>query len=251
MRADHLLEELEIATRVLPNSTAKQFVVTRSETGVRLIFMPDRMPLQVSAALGDCIHNLRSAFDYIAVALTAPPIGTGNPTGAYFPTGKDRLGYEAARAKRMKGAPDSALRIVDALEPWTGGRNLVRELHDLDIMDKHRLLVPAIAEMHVRSMKAEFKGTPIEITGDHVQSVADGQNFNIEIPCPGIADISEFKLETGLKADFSIKFDRDHPCAGELVLPTLKRMRAVASRLVEDCEVEFPGFVSSRRIRRG
>ncbi|KCZ53212.1 hypothetical protein HY29_17510 [Hyphomonas beringensis] len=249
MRADHLLEELEIAIRVLPQSIGKQFLIGLSGETVHITFLPDQMPLQLSAALGDCVHNIRSAFDHVAVALTAPPIGTGNPNYSGMPTGKDQNAYEGERAKKMKGAPPSALAIIDALEPWRGGRNLVRELHELDIMDKHRLLVPAIAEMHIRSMGAEIRGRPITITGNDVRSVADGQNFVIEIPCPGIKSHTEFKLTNSLKADFSIKFDRDHPCAGELVLPALKRMRATASELLEKCETAFPGVVSWRVMR--
>lgn len=250
MRADHLLEELEIATRVLPKSTGKQFLVTRSQDAVRLIFMPDRMPLQISAALGDCIHNLRSVFDHVAVALTAPPIGSGNPMSAAFPTGKDRQSYETECGRKMKGAPPKALSLIEALEPWRTGHHLVRELHELDVMDKHRLLVPAISEMHIRSMGAKFKGQPIEITSTDVKSVDEGRNFIIDVSCPGITDHSEFKLTSSLNADFSIRFDRDHPCAGELVIPTLRRMRDVAANLVKECEEAFPGFVSWRSMRR-
>ena len=249
LRADHLLEELEIAIRVLPQTIGKQFLIGTSDETVNITFLSDRMPLQLSAALGDCVHNIRCVFDHVAVALAAPPIGTGNPNKSSMPTGKSKNAYEGERAKKMKGAPPSALAIVDALEPWRGGCNLVRELHELDIMDKHRLLVPAIAEMHIRSMGAEVRGAPITIPGKDVRSIADGRNFVIEIPCPGIKSHTEFKLTNSLKADFSIKFDRDHPCAGELVLPTLKRIRATASDLVEKCETAFPGVVSWRAMR--
>ena len=250
MRADHLLEELEIAIRVLPNSMGKQFLVGLSGEAVTLTFLPDKMPLQMSAALGDCVHNLRSALDHVAVAVTAPPIGQGNSGKAYFPTGSDRVAYEGERDRKLMGAPDEALRIIDALKPWTGGGNLLRELHELDVRDKHKLLLPAIAEMHIRSMDVEFSGVRRTITGNDVRSVADGKNFIIEIPCPGIANAAEFKLTKSLKADFSIKFDSDQPCAGQLVLPTLQKMRDVAANLVKECEAAFPGYVSWRLAKR-
>lgn len=246
MRADHCLEELENAIRVLPNSMGKQFLIGMSDETVNLTYLPDKMPLQLSAAIGDCIHNLRSAFDHVSVALTAAPIGGGDPIKASFPTGQAENAYKRARDQKMKGAPEKALQIVDALMPWKGGPNLIRELHELDVLDKHRLLVPAVAEMRIRSMGAEFKGMPITITDKDVRSVSDGKNFVINIHCPGITQASEFKLKHSLKAEFSIKFDRDHPCAGELVLPTLRNMRKIAHSLVRECEAAFPGFVSWR-----
>ena len=55
LRADHLLEELEIAIRVLPQTIGKQFLIGTSDETVNITFLSDRMPLQLSAALGDCV----------------------------------------------------------------------------------------------------------------------------------------------------------------------------------------------------
>jgi hypothetical protein len=44
----------------------------------------------------------------------------------------------------MKGAGTDALRIVEEWEPYNGGKHSIRALHDLDILDKHRLIVPQV-----------------------------------------------------------------------------------------------------------
>lgn len=249
MRAEHHLEELEIAARVLPNDMAQKFVIAVKDDTIRLTFLPERMPLQLSAALGDCIHNLRSAFDHVAVAMTAPPIGSGDPDKASLPTGADKEDYKRNRRDKMRGAPGRALDIIDALEPWGGGKHLLRELHDLDVRDKHKLLVPAIAEMKIRSLQAEYRGSPIEITGKDIRSVADGQNFIAEVKRPGAASADDFRFTGPLTADFEIKFGRNHPCAGMLVIPTLVGMRDAAARLLDECESTFPGYVSWTNAR--
>src|SRR5690606_39093633 len=99
-----------------------------------------------------------------AVALTAPPIGTGNPRRAYLPTGQTEAAYRDARNDRMKGAHADGLMLIDGLEPWAGGKAKLRELHDLDILDKHLLLVPSIASMRITNLEVKAGDRVLRLT---------------------------------------------------------------------------------------
>lgn len=244
MRAEHHLDELMIATRVIPLTMHETFVVGTTNEVVRLIFRPKDMPLQISAAIGDCVHNLRSALDHIAVELTCPPIGQGKPKNTYFPTGINKATYESQRSQKMTNANPQGTALVDNLETWLGGKHLIRELHDLDVADKHKLLVPAWSEMTVNRLSLTVGGEELVVTQSDISSVCNGENFVAEIPCRagGNAKVTLDKLD----ANFSIKFQKGQPCEGMNVLTTLSQLLKTIASFVEQCEQSFPGSLSWR-----
>ncbi len=114
------------------------------QTGQQIHYMASvaDVPLAVSLIAGDAIHNLRSALDYLACQLVA--IGTGKLPGShvYFPIGNDAADYESRCSGQVKGARQDAIKAIDAIEPYKGGKgHQLWILHKLDIADKHRLLL--------------------------------------------------------------------------------------------------------------
>ena len=106
-RARHHLLEVESGAKQLPLKQPYQFIVPAQPKAGKhhIIWMHSHpMPSEFSAAVGDAIHNLRSAFDFMAIFLTVPPIGTGSPNKVYFPTGKDQQSFIKAMEKKMHGA---------------------------------------------------------------------------------------------------------------------------------------------------
>jgi hypothetical protein len=187
-RANRHISEIETASRELPKRRAYHFVVGKPAAGklnIQYLAEAGFLPVEFSGALGDAVHNLRSAFDHIAIAFAAPPLGTGNPKNIYFPTGADRRAFVAELGRKMKGASPDALRVIEELEPYDGGQHSLRALHELDIMDKHKLLIPAIARMRVERMSAVVAEKEIALGGADFQS--DGGNtFTATIDCPRI-----------------------------------------------------------------
>jgi hypothetical protein len=70
----------------------------------------------------DCVHNLRSALDHLAIVLVRD--GGGTP-GEYtaFPISRDRTHIETRAIQRLEGASAAAIKIVKRLKPYPGGCN--------------------------------------------------------------------------------------------------------------------------------
>jgi hypothetical protein len=66
------------------------------------------IPDDWSAIVGDCIHNLRSALDLLAVTLV---LGNGEIPTDYtsFPVGSDRTHFRTSAITRIKGASAKAI----------------------------------------------------------------------------------------------------------------------------------------------
>lgn len=103
-----------------------------------------KFPPSIPLIIGDAVHNLRTAFDYIIVAIT------GDDQMA-LPVGKTRddiisksKPYRAIQAAN----PDLATFIVDEIQPYQRGKFLLWELSELDRIDKHRLILPTINQGH-------------------------------------------------------------------------------------------------------
>jgi len=244
-RAERHLRELANAARQLPMKRGYRFLVgPRVETGkVEIVYLPTPMPLEFAAVIGDATHNIRAAFDFAAVALTIPPIGKGKPEDAYFPTGKDRNEFAYALTRKMKGAPEEALRLVEALEPYKGGRFGLRALHELDNLDKHKLLIPSVAQLRIDRLEAFFRGEPRSLSGADFRSVDDGKRFIAVVDCPGIASRDEFKIGGELEASLAIVFRKGHPFEGEPIVPALLSLVALAQGFVGECEDLFAPLV--------
>lgn len=96
--------------------------------------IPDDIPL----LLGDCVHNLRSALDYLACELVR---SSGvDPKRVYFPIYESAERYKAKSDGKTKGMPVKAKQLIDGLCPYSGGNDPLWTIHELDRIDKHRLL---------------------------------------------------------------------------------------------------------------
>jgi hypothetical protein len=101
----------------------------------------NEVPCHLSAIIGDAIHNLRASLDLLASDLVS--MAGGNTKNVYFPFGDDADGFEEMIKKRhLDQAGDDVVEMVRSLKPYKGGNELLRTIHDLDITDKHKTLIP-------------------------------------------------------------------------------------------------------------
>lgn len=95
-------------------------------------------PEELCEIAGDAFHNLRSALDHLAWQLVVAA-GSTPTSDTAFPIYDDAAKYRDHAPWRMRGMAEPAVRAIDALEPWKGGKNdALWRLHRLDIVDKHR-----------------------------------------------------------------------------------------------------------------
>lgn len=151
-------------------------------------------PDEFSCIVGDIVHNLRAALDLMAVEL----VGSAS-NKVYFPFAGSASELPAvAKLRGFEKAGREALNLVLSLRPYKGGNIPLRALHDLDIADKHRKLIP--------------------------------NNLNATTP-PIAANMVSGKiilsLDESAPASSVPVFPADWPLAGEPIIPALEGMVAL------------------------
>lgn len=143
-RAKHHIEELDGRIRAFFNDGPAPYPVIRKEepeTG-DLTFklgkcspIPDDFP----TIIGDVLQNLRTALDHLAWQLVLANNRT--PTGqTAFPIAENLEKFEAMRDRKVEGMSQDAIDKICALKPYGGGNEDLWGLHELNNVDKHRLL---------------------------------------------------------------------------------------------------------------
>jgi hypothetical protein len=95
----------------------------------------------VGAIVGDVIHNLRAALDLTATEMVRK--GGGDDKGVCFPFCESAEDLDGTIKKRnFDKAGAEAVALLQTLKPYRNGNAALRVIHDLDILDKHRALIP-------------------------------------------------------------------------------------------------------------
>ncbi len=117
---------------------------------------------ELAMRFGDAVHNLRSTLDHLARALVEATGVSFDPKNTSFPICNLAKDYKSVARARVVGLGQPCLKILDSIEPYKdGSSHQLWQLNELDIIDKHRMLV-AVATVPIgRSMtpseKAAFK----------------------------------------------------------------------------------------------
>jgi hypothetical protein len=111
------------------------------------------IPEDIPLITGDAVHNIRSALDHLAHALMVLSKRSPGPFDrVQFPIAVNSKKFETVKT-RIKGARPEAIKAIEGIEPYGGGAGeILWHLHSLDIIDKHRLLIPAASANLRQSM---------------------------------------------------------------------------------------------------
>lgn len=101
----------------------------------------DSVPNDFALIAGDAVHNLRSSLDHLAWQLVEAGGGTPN-RDTYFPICRTPQQYASAAGKQqIKAMPVEAQVALRAVQPFITFDDTLADIHDLDLIDKHRLLL--------------------------------------------------------------------------------------------------------------
>jgi hypothetical protein len=130
-------------------------------------------PLRIAVIAGEIVHQLRSAFDHVVWALANKSAVPDNER-VQFPVCDSPEKFEkAVRGGIIKGVSRTDRILIEALQPYRESdpaNSILRIIHDLDIADKHRLLVVVT--------HALFLGNTLVVTKNNCTDRA----FGIELP---------------------------------------------------------------------
>ena len=135
------------------------FSEDNSQTAERTFFLRvvREIPIQYSALIGDICQNLCGALDHLAWHLVQSSSITpkSSENQIYFPIFESSREYEAGKMRKIQGMTQAAIKAIDDIQPYYrpdvtpgigNGANLFW-LHEINRLDKHRLLIPAWVSM--------------------------------------------------------------------------------------------------------
>lgn len=193
------------------------------ECSVRLTFVPP--PIEWSLAAGDALHNMRSALDCLAFALSVKHSGSmteAEERRVFFPICNTAGEFERllADGRGVHRASDRAKAHVESVQPyratpWNFG-NPLPYLRDLNNIDKHRHLVAT----HVRVASAQFSlGTARGAALGVPLSIASGIYRNgavvAQVAIPAGVDTREVRvLTSSMGIGYVVEGMEDHRFPG-------------------------------------
>lgn len=200
--------ERELADYIASDPLQATIDTSRSPPAIKLEFAAiTQIP---GAIVGDAVHNMRTALDLMASEMAR--INNETDSDIYFPFAASAEALEAQlSAKNFAKAGDDAVRLIRDLKPYKGGNDLLRALHDMDILDKHRALV-----LVGSTFGAEIAGS-----------------YSLDDPNNG---------EITVESDVSYIFPEGTWLAGKFVIDTLKEL----VKLIESIVEQFTALVQAR-----
>lgn len=98
-------------------------------------------PARWGALVGDVIHNLRSSLDVLVYQLVEDNEPAKLSKSTAFPIANSAPEYKAKAGRATDGLHPDARAVLDELSPYAGGNDALYLLHQLDVEDKHHLLL--------------------------------------------------------------------------------------------------------------
>src|ERR1700730_6175391 len=183
----------------------------------------------IALAIGDALHNLRSALDFLWYEIVSECGGV--PTKwTRFPV-RDSTEELIAVLDNVLNKKQITLDIykfvLDGVKPCKAGNYLIWGLDDLNIGDKHKLLVPVLKLMRFDDVRLEDeKGSPL------YENTFWIMDKSCSIRLREADDIMVTVKDKG-HATATIVFDIGVPFQGEAVISALHRITEEATRTVK------------------
>jgi len=245
-RARQLLRELELisdqyARRVKPEALLVNKFVDYHQFELSYSSNP---PMLYSLVLGDLIHNLRSALDLLINDVVR--IRGEDTKDAEFPFSptKEKLDAKLLQRNRSVQLGEKLIQLIKWISPCRDGNSELHSMHVLDIIDKHRLIIPIAHDVW-------FQLDTKKLGGDF-RRLAGADNFNpIKSPeMPHIKSGDKFFCPAGqhplqyirkIEDPVALLFPPDaEDFSGKPILETCNSLIHLIGRIVVNISHNFP-----------
>ena len=206
------------------------------------------IPDSFSLIIGDAVHNLRSSLDQLMWEVLAP--FSPDPEKVQFPFCKkaDRLKSVIKNREAHLAGPQVIKAIEDA-KPYPCSDNTLFGIHQMDIADKHKLLIEAdqLTFPHLNDIPGIHQGTWYANWFD-VSALKAGKDgvitsFDYTLPLTraerrrrGVQKTLRAKREKVIPANFTIIFGAGLPFEGQRVIPVLLVAYADVQNVIDNFE---------------
>lgn len=174
VKLERASEHIGYLSELIRNQKPFTYILeTNAKTGERSVFAKKNEAVisRCAAVAGDAIHNLRAALDHAYFEVVEPVCtDDGQRRQIQFPFSKTAHGLEEAVKNRLAHkVGDWLFKSLMTLNPHgeRGGNELLWLVHDLDMTDKHRLLIPAGDYKHISfdMLRAQVLDLPAMLFG--------------------------------------------------------------------------------------
>jgi hypothetical protein len=189
----------------------------------------EEMPCEVPLIIGDAVHNLRAALDLMTCEIvTSVGAIPDKSTQFIVSDSRDKL-VKAINSSKIKTAPQTIIDlIIDRIKPYRGGNDTLYALHSLDIMDKHRLLIPVISVSALVNVKAEDDRHNVF----QFARVAVGQGGKLNI----VRNSDNIDITNQGQPALAVILGKGTGFAGKPVIPTLHQLSQLVSGILQAVE---------------
>jgi hypothetical protein len=238
-RGRHHIGELREMVSAHVQSDPYRIIRREDELGdlVYSVEVRKELPAELAAIAGDAIHNTRSALDLLCWQLVVASGGAPDRRTA-FPMPQTEQDFDRLARRCLLGASSRAVCFIKRLKPWPGGNEALAQLHQLDIIDKHRvILVVGGAHRDVVldfQMKVPWQDEPIRVPplalrpADRQFPLADGAELYRVMAAARAGPMHGEPLFT-----FEICFAEEGSVEGLPIVPTLERIHDHVHRIVQ------------------
>ena len=232
----------------LDSDFCKLHIETEPDTGHHLLKLDSLapMPADIPLSIGDTVHNLRAALDYLTSKVVRD--AGGNDSRVSFPMHETRdaliasfethptTGKKGGNALIKDAAPDLVEIIVDTIKPYKTGNFPLWALGKIDNIDKHSLLVPIF-------MPTGLTGVDLEDENSNVwtnTTLAVGPGGTLR----AISTSAPMKINSYGKPTGNIFFADGQFFDNKAVIPTLEQISQLVLGVIQTFEAHFDGCAS-------
>lgn len=198
------------------------------------------VPLEVTLIVGDVLQNLRSALDHLACHLIRKGAGTITSQSC-FPIAGDAAKYVPSFFHRkIEGMRQEAKDAIHAIKPYKGGNDALWRIHELNKIDKHRLLLTACST-HIGRSATPSERTQLQqlfMDSHPGQSAPNLKGHLISIPSvplkagDKLCTIHHSELEQDVKFLIDVALDEPQIIECQPVIKALYKMSVVVTDIV-------------------
>ena len=193
-------------------------------------------PPRWSAVIGDVLHNLACALDGLVWQVV---LANGGRPGRHtkFPFAGSSDDFEAQYPRKVKGTSQIAVDLIKATKPYKGGNNGLWLIHQLNVIDKHRLLI-AVGAAH-RHIKIDLTPTIRHVFPDVPPNPMVFNAPDSKYPLKNGAELLRLQFESSEEMyvqtnfTFDIAFGEGEIVKGESLIPTLRQSVKLVESVME------------------
>lgn len=192
------------------------------------------LPLMWSCYIGDTVHNLRSALDLLVCDLVRAN-GQQVRRKTSFPFSDTRKKFETDGLARIKGVSPTAIRLFQRLKPYKGrnGGKALFLIHELDVLDKHKMIIPVgagYARIAIKLDAPTLPGRPAP-EGLRISFAPKDRQFPLQDGAIVFAaPIGEIDYDP--QVTIQVAFGEGQIAEGEPMIPTLNQLVDFTERLI-------------------